>query len=188
MIRIFQTTLNILWARTVAPILSAALTIALGVVLLTGAAFAQDAPTSSVNILAPLLNELIGLAVVAVSGGVLWIFRWVAKVLKLQSDEQIRGVLYPIIEKGLDIGVMRIREMAGTVRIPQLKNELLNEAIAYIVKSAPDALDHFKISDTQLREMIEARLNVKYPEAIAEPSDQPIPETSPTVPGGSGTP
>lgn len=140
-----------------------------------GAAFAQDASAQGVSVLAPLLNELISIAVVAVSGGVLWIIRRLSKVLKLESDEQVRKYLLPIIDRSLDGAVAQMRQRVGSLRLPEFKSELLNDALEQVVIAAPGALKHFQVSDQRIREILERKLGVKYPEMITEPAFVPDP-------------
>ena len=89
--------------------------------------------------------------------------RWILAKTRLDglvSDDVIREYLYAALENGVVFAIDQARgRYGGDVAIITIKNEILEIALKYIVKSVPDAIAHFEISEERLKELITVRLN-----------------------------
>lgn len=120
-----------------------------------------------------VLEPLIQLVAAAALGGLLWVIKKGSTYLGLENDNLMRKSLYPVLERAVEFGVARATEKVGRVRAPAVKNEILNEALGYTLRSAPEAIQHFGLTAGRLREILEQRLDIKYPDTVADP-DKPL--------------
>ncbi len=138
------------------------------------AAFAMAAENYVINIQDPL-QELIGYIFAALSGlagGLLfWLFDPnTGKLGKLKVDAQVRSYLETAINAGLQFAENKARAWGRDLKDPTTEREIVAIAANYILPRVPQALEHFGIDETDLKDMILARFKPKGDPNVASTS------------------
>ncbi len=138
------------------------------------AAFAMAAESHVINIQEPV-QELIGYVFAALSGlagGILfWLFDPnTGKLAKLKVDAEIRAYLETAINAGLQYAENQARHWGRDVKNPATEREIVAIAANYILPRVPQALEHFGIDETDLKDMILARFKPKGEANVASAS------------------
>ncbi len=102
-----------------------------------------------------------------VSGGVFtaWLGKKVHEWFGLKIEEKHRMVLQDALEKSIQFGETRVRDMYQGKLTLSTKDDLIAGAAAYVAQSVPDALKKFKIDPataegrSKIINMVNARLN-----------------------------
>jgi hypothetical protein len=107
-------------------------------------------------LLKPYLVEGIGLAILAVVS-------WAAKLLHARTgfelDAKHRDTIQLALTNAAGLVISKVGDhMIG--RKIDLKNEALAQAVGYVIKSAPDAVAHFGLTASELRQKVEAKIGV----------------------------
>ena len=117
-----------------------------------------------------MMNELIGAGIQLASFlllslgsmAVVPIARRLSEVLRLQSDEQVRGYLTRALELAVRYGEQEARRRLDAQGLapggPLQANMAADLARDYVQKSVPDALGRFGIDTPRLDAMIRARI------------------------------
>lgn len=97
----------------------------------------------------PLLGQVLAAALLAAAT---WTATRLADWLRLSADSHVRGYL-------LDIVGVAVEAAAATLRqVPDLREEIIRDAVTYVQERAPQALRRFGVTAPALEEMIEQRL------------------------------
>lgn len=117
--------------------------------------------------LAPVTNYLIEYAVVAAVGVAGWALSRVTnglrKWLGIRIDDSQRAVVMGAVERGANYAADVLREhirVKGLAAV-DVRSELIKAGISYVQNRVPDALAHFKLSPTDVGDMIAAQLQNK---------------------------
>lgn len=131
-------------------------------VFVAAVASAQTPSTGSAmfEIVRPFLVEI---ASVVISGAVLWLVGTVKAKFNIEIDARHRDALQAALTNAAGLVINRAGGMAGALALPT-QNPLIIEGVDYVVKSVPDALDHFGITPGAagaiLAEKLEAKIGV----------------------------
>lgn len=128
--------------------------------------------------LSPVLQVLGGLLVAVLLALATFAVNWVRVKIglgKLEQDEVIRNYLEQVIEAA-------VAHAMGKVPDKLNKDSMVRTALAYVLRSVPDALAHFGIDEERLYQIVEVRLNQYLP----EPKDES--DTGSGADGGGGVP
>jgi hypothetical protein len=139
-------------------ILAGLMACAIGLGFLTSPALAQTAIDGGAvfGLVKPYLVELIGVAIFALLG-------WGTKILKAKTGIEIDAKHRDTIQLALTNAAGLVISKAGDHMIGRkmdLKNEALAQAVGYVIKAAPEAIEHFGLTAAELREKIEAKIGV----------------------------
>lgn len=102
---------------------------------------------------APLVDSIVALAAAAVFALAGVIGRMIHARTGIELDLKHNSILNESIEKGVAYAHSISKDLSVST-----KNDLIGAAANYVIKGAPDALNHFGITPERLTEMIEARL------------------------------
>lgn len=108
------------------------------------------------NALQPVLVS-VGTPILMVLVG--WVAISIQKKTGIDIEAGHRDALHSAIQSGLGLGLSRIGAFLPKDLI-STKNAVIDAALSYIVKSVPDAIAHFGLSDGKLEKLIEAKLEV----------------------------
>lgn len=115
------------------------------------------------------LTGLFEFVLLGFAGILMEIIRQAVKVLKakwsVEVDTSKEGTLNRAIERGVDFVRTQALGSDGKLLIPN-SNLMIKWAADYVIEKVPDTLDHFGITPDQLREMVVARFDKYFPEAI----------------------
>lgn len=122
-------------------------------------AFAADAYVVDVQ---PTVLLGIGYIFAALSGLVSGLLVYLfdpagGKLKKLQIDATIRTYLETALHAGLNYAENKARAAAQDLKNPTVNEKIISDALGYVLKRVPDALNHFGIDETDLRDLIIAR-------------------------------
>ncbi len=110
----------------------------------------------------PTIQGLIGYVFAAIGGLATGLLIWLfdpntGKLAKLKVDESIRAYLETAIYAGLQYAENKALDYGRDLKNPATNKEIIAIAANYILPRVPDALKHFGIDETDLRDMIIAR-------------------------------
>lgn len=111
--------------------------------------------TTLLNALAPSLLELAGLVVTGLLG---WLANTARQKLGLQVEAGLREALHGAVMTGLKLALERATDRDDMDRAS------VDDAVAYVKRSSPDAVRRLRASDDVLRSLAVSKL----PEAAAE--------------------
>lgn len=112
----------------------------------------------------PVLSDVLTVLMGLISLGALWlgkrVDKWLTEKTKTEvtfAEDLIRKYLNDALSKSLDLALSKLEATGDWTKI-QTKSLVLAEAANYVIKTVPDALSHFGITQERLLEMLEARL------------------------------
>lgn len=149
----------------------------LGIVAAAGPALGQAAgptaePAPALDF-GPMLSLVAEYVAVALGGLALWLFnRFVAPVLGEQAADSARAGLDRIIRNGIRLAVDRL-DVADRLGAVEVRNELVREAAAYVIASAPGWLEKFNIGPDRVADMVRARLGQEMAAIATETAAAP---------------
>jgi hypothetical protein len=79
------------------------------------------------------------------------------KLEALGIDEKTRTYLDKAIQSGLGYAENLLKKKAENIADPKIQNQLIAEALNYVLDRVPDAVNHFKLEPKDLEKMILAR-------------------------------
>ena len=120
--------------------------------------------------LRPVLSELLLAAFTILSGGGVWVLRFVLLFLKsktgvnvMEQEKFLREYLEAGMTRGLKFAQQELDDADWTK--VEVKNQMLAMAATYVMTSVPDALSYFKLDEVGLRDRLAARLTDLTPAA-----------------------
>jgi len=141
-------------------------------------AFADDGTVSGTAInLNSIVETVIGLAAVALAAAghiaVSALKGFLQNKTGIDLDSAVRNYLDPAIDKAVAYGQLRATQLVANNATIDVHNVTIAHAANYLLTMVPDALSHFGISDTTLKQMIEARLSSWLGVSIDPPASVP---------------
>lgn len=106
----------------------------------------------------PLLQMAVDYIAVALGAVLLWLFnRFAAPLMDEHLAETARNGLDLIIRRGIRLAADRL-EVSDRLGAVAVKNDLIREAAAYVIASAPGWVAKFNLGPDRLADMVRARL------------------------------
>lgn len=105
--------------------------------------------------LLPMIRDtLISVLAVAVT----WVLSLIKTKTGLDIEARHREALQGALTKAVDYAI----QLVAPDRIPDIRvrNEIIGEALGYVMRAVPDAIRHFGLSESALRSRILARLPI----------------------------
>lgn len=133
--------------------------IAMALVMAAAPAYAQGTVVdggSIFGIFKPYLVELIGLVITAILGYALKILR---DKTGIDIDAKHRDTIQSALTNGAGLVIARAGDHMSGLKV-DVKNEVIADAVNYVLRSAPDAIKHFGLTPGDLRKRIEAKIGV----------------------------
>lgn len=127
-------------------------------VLIGSPAYAQTTVDggSVFGLVRPYLVELVALLIMAAT-------TYALKLLKektgIDLEAKHRDTIQVAITNAAGLVIAKAGDHMARMKI-DVKNEALAQAVTYVLKAAPDAVNHFGLSPGSLREKIEAKIGV----------------------------
>lgn len=108
--------------------------------------------------LAPLTGHLVEIVIAVVTVVIGFAANAFRKKLKIEQGGALDDILDKAIQYGIHYANAKLEEKGKSLTF-ETKSEFLADAVEYVVKGAPNALNHFGITPERVAEMVEARLN-----------------------------
>lgn len=130
----------------------------------SAAAFAGDDQSGTTISLVPVLNEVLEYIVVVVVAVIGWVVSrltgYLRKWLGIRVDDSQRAVVMGAVERGVNYAADRLREtMANNKNLNvNCRSLLIATAVKYVQARVPDALNHFKLTPSDIGQMVAAKL------------------------------
>jgi hypothetical protein len=80
--------------------------------------------------------------------------------INIELDEQMKDRIEAAIIWGVEYGHKKAQRLTASHSVIDVQNETIAQAVSYVIKSVPDSLNYFGITEDRLRDMIEARMGV----------------------------
>lgn len=113
--------------------------------------------------LAPLFELVFGLLGVVLMTVAVWVAKRIGDKFKLDTDSEVRYLIDSVAYSAVNFALIQLKQK-GQKFTPSVHNEVVANAVNYVIRSAPEALAYFGITEQRLREIIEARLPNKSDE------------------------
>ena len=75
-----------------------------------------------------------------------------------EADNQVRVYINEALERGLGWAREKARQEGADFATIEVRSQAIADAANYAIERVPDAVKHFKLDETRVRQMIEARL------------------------------
>ncbi len=125
--------------------------------LLTGEAFAQ----SGIDLNPVMTSVVMPLAVTVLSGVASAMITWAAAVFARKTgvfiEARDRESLHSAIVSGINLAVAKTGQVAVIPKV-QVNNPFTRIALEYVLRSVPDAVKRFNLSQARIEQMILAKL------------------------------
>lgn len=128
----------------------------LALIALAANAEAQTAAPGWFDIVRPYLLEIAGVFVAAVVG---WLATWIKAKLGIDIEARHREALQAALTNAAGLAIAKAGDLSLAIRLPQ-GHDLVEDGLDYVRKSAPDAMKHFGLSPTEVREKLRAKIGV----------------------------
>lgn len=131
------------------------------------AAFAQDAPSTSIDVgtfileVAPYATEAASLIVIAAIG---WVTVFLKRKLGIDIEARHREALHSAIMTGLGVAASRHGGSMRSIKV-DVDSAFLAETANYVLQSVPDAVRYFGVTPERIAEIAAAKLNLPAPPA-----------------------
>lgn len=130
----------------------------------SAAAFAGDDQSGTTISLVPVLNGVLEYIVVVVVVVIGWGFSrlsgYLRKWLGIRVDDSQRVVVMGAVERGVNYAADRLRATMGNNKNLNVncRSLLIATAVKYVQARVPDALNHFKLTPSDIGQMVAAKL------------------------------
>ena len=124
----------------------------LALIALAANAEAQTAAPGWFDIVRPYLLEIAG----AVVG---WLATWIKAKLGIDIEARHREALQAALTNAAGLAIAKAGDLTLAIRLPQ-GHDLVEDGLDYVRKAAPDAMKHFGLSPTEVREKLRAKIGV----------------------------
>lgn len=114
----------------------------------------------------PYIVETVSILIAALVG---WVVNLIRRRTGLEIEAKHRDALQTALTNAAGLVIAKAGDLASALQL-DTRNAALNEGIAYVLKSAPDALAFFGITRESLKEKLEAKLGL----AVVPPAGLPI--------------
>jgi hypothetical protein len=104
----------------------------------------------------PYIVEIVGIAIAAVVG---WIVKLLRDKLNIEIEARHREALQTAVTNAAGLVIGKGEHLASKLKIT-VQNDAIGEAVAYVLKGAPDALAYFGVTPDRVRQMIEAKVGI----------------------------
>lgn len=158
---------------------------------LAGPAYAQAAATG-VDF-TPLAEQVIAIAVAVLTVAAGFVSRgvigWLASKTKLQ-DNQFEALLssrvHDILQKSIDYAESwakaQVADPNSPIKNVEINNFFVEQAVKYAMRSMPDLIKHFSLTEDRISDMIRSRLNPVTNTPVVDSGQ--IPHAISTITGG----
>lgn len=107
----------------------------------------------------PYITEVVSGAIALLVG---WVVNTARQRFNLDIEAHHREALQTALANAAGLAINQLDGVAGGVKF-DVKNAAIAEAVAYVMKGAPDALRYFGLKPDRLREMIVAKAGAALP-------------------------
>lgn len=123
-------------------------------------AFAADGaslPLSS--FLDPIMAVLGSLVAALIAAFVAWLWGMLSRQFGVNLDAKYREALQTALQNAAGLALQKLRTAASGVQVPLSRPEIA-EAVGYVLKSVPDAIEHFGLDEDAIGEKILAKIGL----------------------------
>lgn len=120
-------------------------------------AFAGDGSIPVSLFLDPVRPYVAEVATIVIAGLVGWLGRRIHTLTGLNIEARHREALQSALENGARLVLDRVARSAGGKVVP-LGNTVLGDGVEYVLRSVPDAVQHFGLSPERVGELIRPKL------------------------------
>lgn len=110
----------------------------------------------------PLLDALLPLAAALLTALSPLVARWImtlTRLNKLEADDKVRAYLEVALDRGIQYGLGKTQAWRGKAALTlDIQNEAIATGAQYVLARVPDALNHFKLDEQAVKDLVRARL------------------------------
>lgn len=125
-------------------------------------AFAQETPSTSINIgdlFAPWLEMLVGAVAILIAALLSWITAMIKQKTGIDIEARHREALQTALTNAAGLVLSKVKDSVADKDI-DVRNALIRDAIVYVNQAAPDAVKRFGLTPQNLAEKLSAKLGL----------------------------